>query len=114
MEPLTQLWNTLGEQGVLDLIYELKGRLSFVQTLLEDATYKRTFLYISGKDRSRGGEQSFQFSRVLMTNQLDTVIRDFETEVRFLTHKIQYVSMGLSLAKRMQLRGIYDWGVFED
>ena len=114
MDSLFLLWSTLGEPGVLDFLIKLKKRLVYVRNSLSDATNKRAYLNTTKRGRSWGGAESFQFSRTLISRELDSVILLFATEERTLESKIKYVTLSLMFARRLQHRGIYDWGVFED
>ena len=114
MASLTLLWQTSGEAGVLRYVIERRNRLVFVQVDLQRARSRRA--YEASRRVGRPGTlvESFQFSRLLTIDRLDTVIRIFEAEERALIYEIQYATLTIFLTRRTRLRGIRDWGQFDD
>ena len=114
MASLSFLWQSSGEAGVLRFVVDRRNRLAIVQIDLQRARYRRA--YEASRRVGRPGTlvESFQFSRLLTIDRLDTVIRIFEAEERSLIHDIQYATLTIFLTRRTRLRGIRDWGQFDD
>ena len=114
MGTLQELWNTHGETGVLIYLSKIIDRLQIIQTDLARARSRRKYMRIRSLGRSRAVVESFQFSRLLNENHLDFIIQEFEDEERLLRLKIENINLRLYYNQRAELRGIYDWGAFED